>query len=121
MTKSTRTEHDSFGPIEVPADAYFGAQTERSVLNFPLGPREQMPLEIVHSLGLLTPAAAQVIARSSGLDPKLAEAIQQAAAEVARGDLDNQFPLVIWQTGSRTPPKKKHEQGGGAGGEDILM
>ena len=96
MTKSTRTEHDSFGPIEVPADAYFGAQTERSVLNFPFGPREQMPLEIVHALGFIKQAAARVNARIAGLDPKLAEVIQQAAAEVARGDLDNQFPLVIW-------------------------
>jgi len=102
MAKSTRTEHDSFGPIEVPADAYFGAQTERSVLNFPFGPREQMPLEIVHALGFIKQAAARVNARIAGLDPKLAEVIQQAAAEVARGDLDNQFPLVIWQTGSGT-------------------
>jgi len=99
---TTRTEHDSFGPIEVPADAYYGAQTERSLLNFPFGPREQMPLEIVHALGFVKQAAARVNARIAGLDPKLAEVIQQAAAEVARGDLDNQFPLVIWQTGSGT-------------------
>ena len=97
-----RTEHDSFGPIEVPADAYYGAQTERSLLNFPFGPREQMPLEIIHALGFVKQAAARVNARIAGLDPKLAEVIQQAAAEVARGDLDNQFPLVIWQTGSGT-------------------
>ncbi|MDL2340863.1 MAG: class II fumarate hydratase [Pseudomonadota bacterium] len=99
---TTRTEHDSFGPIEVPADAYYGAQTERSLLNFPFGPREQMPLEIIHALGFVKQAAARVNARIAGLDPKLAEVIQQAAAEVARGDLDNQFPLVIWQTGSGT-------------------
>ncbi len=99
---STRTEHDSFGPIEVPADAYWGAQTERSVLNFPFGPAEQMPLEIVHALGFVKQAAARVNARIAGLDPKFAEVIQQAAGEVARGDLDNQFPLVIWQTGSGT-------------------
>ncbi|MEO7563734.1 MAG: class II fumarate hydratase [Sphingomicrobium sp.] len=98
----TRTEQDSFGPIEVPADAYYGAQTERSVLNFPFGPSEQMPLEIVHALGFVKQAAARVNARIAGLDPKLAELIQQAAGEVARGDLDNQFPLVIWQTGSGT-------------------
>jgi fumarate hydratase class II len=99
---STRTETDSFGPIEVPADAYWGAQTERSIENFPFGPKEQMPLEMVHALGFIKQAAARVNARIGGLDPKIAEVIQQAAAEVARGDLDNQFPLVIWQTGSGT-------------------
>ena len=98
----TRTETDSFGPIQVPADAYWGAQTERSIENFPFGPREQMPPEIVHALGFIKQAAARVNARLAGLDPKIAEVIQQAAAEVARGDLDNQFPLVIWQTGSGT-------------------
>src|SRR6476660_6197299 len=99
---ATRTETDSFGPIQVPADAYWGAQTERSIENFPFGQREQMPLEIVHALGFIKQAAARVNARIGGLDPKLAEVIQQAAAEVARGDLDSQFPLVVWQTGSGT-------------------
>ncbi|MEO7276994.1 MAG: class II fumarate hydratase [Sphingomicrobium sp.] len=99
---STRTETDSFGPIEVPDDAYWGAQTERSMGNFPFGPSEQMPLEIVHALGFVKQAAARVNARIGGLDPKIAEVVEQAAAEVARGDLDNQFPLVIWQTGSGT-------------------
>src|SRR6266550_3489475 len=94
-------ESDSFGPIEVPADAYWGAQTERSIENFPFGPREQLPPEIVHALGFIKQAAARVNATLAGLDPKLAEVIQQAA-EVARGDLDSQFPLVIWQTGSGT-------------------
>src|SRR5213596_920631 len=98
----TRTETDSFGPIKVPADAYWGAQTERSIENFPFGAQEQMPLEIVHALGFVKQAAARVNARIAGLDPKLAEVIQQAAGEVARGDLDSQFPLVIWQTGSGT-------------------
>src|ERR671926_174676 len=98
----TRTESDSFGPIDVPADSYWGAQTERSIENFPFGPREQMPVEIVHALGFIKQAAARVNARSGGLDPEIAEHIQQAAAEVARGDLDSQFPLVIWQTGSGT-------------------
>src|SRR4051795_4204891 len=102
MPSSTRTESDSFGPIEVPADAYWGAQTERSIGNFPFGPRERMPTEIVHALGFIKQAAARVNARIGGLDPDLAEVIQQAAAEVARGDLDSQFPLVIWQTGSGT-------------------
>ena len=102
MPIATRTESDSLGSIEVPADAYWGAQTERSIENFPFGPSEQMPLEIVHALGLIKQAAARVNARIGGLDPKIAEVIQQAASEVARGDLDSQFPLVIWQTGSGT-------------------
>src|SRR3954453_16758434 len=102
MPSSTRTESDRFGPIEVPADAYWGAQTERSIGNFPFGPREKMPIEIVNALALIKQAAARVNARIGGLDPKIAEVIQQAAGEVARGDLDNQFPLVIWQTGSGT-------------------
>jgi fumarate hydratase class II len=99
---ATRSESDSFGPIDVPADSYWGAQTERSIGNFPFGPREQMPLEIVHALGYVKQAAARVNARIGGLDPQIAEAIQQAAGEVARGDLDSQFPLVMWQTGSGT-------------------
>src|SRR3954464_7357364 len=102
MPTDSRTETDSFGPIDVPVDAYWGAQTERSIGNFPFGPREQMPVEIVHALGFIKQAAARVNARLAGLDPKIAEVIQQAAGEVARGDLDNQFPLVIWQTGSGT-------------------
>jgi fumarate hydratase, class II len=99
---ATRTETDSFGPIEVPADSYWGAQTQRSIENFPFGLREQMPAEIVHALGFVKQAAARVNAREGELDPELAEAIQQAAAEVAKGDHDDQFPLVIWQTGSGT-------------------
>jgi fumarate hydratase class II len=102
MPNDTRTESDSFGPIEVPGDAYWGAQTERSIENFPFGPKEQMPTEIVHALGFIKQAAARVNARIGELDPKIAEVIQQAAGEVARGDLDSQFPLVIWQTGSGT-------------------
>ena len=95
-------ESDSFGPIAVPDDCYWGAQTERSIANFPFGPREAMPVEIVHALGFVKQASARVNARSGALDPAVAEAIQQAAGEVARGDLDGQFPLVIWQTGSGT-------------------
>ena len=98
----TRSETDSFGAINVPADAYWGAQTERSIGNFPFAVRERMPVEIVHALGFVKQAAARVNARIGGLEPQLAEAISQAAAEVARGDLDSQFPLVIWQTGSGT-------------------
>jgi fumarate hydratase class II len=102
MASHTRTESDSFGPIEVPGDSYWGAQTERSIANFPFGERERMPAEIVHALGYVKQAAARVNARLGGLDAEIAEAIQQAAGEVARGDLDGQFPLVIWQTGSGT-------------------
>jgi fumarate hydratase class II len=102
MMSSRRTESDSFGPIEVPADAYWGAQTQRSIENFPFGPREQMPAEIVHALGFVKQAAARVNARGGALDAGLAEAIQQAAGEVAVGMHDDQFPLVIWQTGSGT-------------------
>jgi fumarate hydratase class II len=102
MVTPTRTETDSFGPIEVPADSYWGAQTQRSIENFPFGRREKMPSEIVHALGFIKQAAARVNARMGLLDAEIAEAIQQAAGEVARGDLDSQFPLVIWQTGSGT-------------------
>ncbi|MDB5697938.1 MAG: fumC, partial [Alphaproteobacteria bacterium] len=99
---TTRTETDSFGPIEVPGDAYWGAQTQRSIDNFPFGQREQMPVEIVHALGFVKQAAARVNARLGDIDAEIAEAIQQAAGEVAAGGHDDQFPLVIWQTGSGT-------------------
>src|SRR5688572_14380754 len=102
MSTHTRTETDSVGPIEVPGDSYWGAQTERSIGNFPFGAREQMPIEIVRALGYVKQAAARVNARAGLLDADVAEAIQQAAGEVARGDLDGQLPLVIWQTGSGT-------------------
>jgi len=102
MSSNTRTETDSFGPIEVPGDSYWGAQTQRSIDNFPFGMREAMPVEIVHALGFVKQAAARVNARIGGLDAELAEAVQQAAGEVAAGGLDDQFPLVIWQTGSGT-------------------
>jgi len=97
----TRTETDSFGPIEVPADAYWGAQTQRSIENFPFGAGERMPIGIVHGLALVKQAAARVN-RRHGLDPRLAEAIEAAAAAIVVGDHDDQFPLVIWQTGSGT-------------------
>ncbi|ABQ69071.1 fumarase [Rhizorhabdus wittichii RW1] len=101
MPTDTRTETDSFGPIEVPATAYWGAQTQRSIENFPFGPEERMPIGIVHALALVKQAAARVN-RRHGLDPRLADAIEAAAAEVIEGRLDDQFPLVIWQTGSGT-------------------
>ncbi|HWI87477.1 MAG TPA: class II fumarate hydratase [Sphingomonas sp.] len=98
---TTRTETDSFGPIEVPADAYWGAQTQRSIGNFPFGAHERMPIGIIHALAIVKQAAARVN-REHGLEPGIADAIEQAAAAVVSGRHDDQFPLVIWQTGSGT-------------------
>ncbi|WP_313535855.1 class II fumarate hydratase [Sphingomonas sp.] len=97
----TRTETDSIGAIDVPADAYWGAQTQRSIQNFPFGPEERMPIGIVHAQAIVKQAAARVNVKH-GLDPKIAEVIDQVAQEVIDGKLDDQFPLVIWQTGSGT-------------------
>ena len=97
----TRTEADSIGAIQVPADAYWGAQMQRSIENFPFGERERMPIAIVHALALVKQAAARVN-RGHGLAADKADAIEAAAAEVVAGKLDDQFPLVIWQTGSGT-------------------
>lgn len=98
---NTRTESDSIGTIAVPEDAYWGAQTQRSIENFPFGAGERMPIGIVHALALVKQAAARVN-RAHGLEASLADAIEQAAAEVVAGRHDDQFPLVIWQTGSGT-------------------
>ena len=97
----TRTETDSLGAVHVPASAYWGAQTQRSIENFPFGERERMPIAIVHALAIVKQAAARVN-RQHGLPAELADAIEAAAAEVAAGKHDDQFPLVIWQTGSGT-------------------
>ncbi|WP_137752025.1 class II fumarate hydratase [Sphingopyxis sp. L1A2A] len=97
----TRTETDSIGAIEVPADAYWGAQTERSRHNFAFPAHERMPLPIVHGLARIKAAAARVN-RAHGLDAGLADAIAAAADAVAAGQYDDQFPLAIWQTGSGT-------------------
>lgn len=97
---TSRTETDSFGPVEVPADAYWGAQTQRSIGNFPIG-HDHMPLSLIHALGRIKQAVARVN-RAHGLEPQLADAIETAAAEVAAGQHDDQFPLVVWQTGSGT-------------------
>ena len=96
-----RTETDSFGPIDVPADSYWGAQTQRSIGNFPFGERERMPIGLIHALAIVKQAAARVN-RQHGLGGDIADAIEAAAAEVIAGKLDDQFPLVIWQTGSGT-------------------
>jgi len=98
---NTRTETDSLGPVEVPADRYWGAQTERSRRNFPIG-TERMNPRLVHALGLIKGIAARVHAELGLLDPEVAEAIAAAAREVADGTLDDHFPLVVWQTGSGT-------------------
>jgi fumarate hydratase class II len=97
----TRMETDTFGPIEVPADRLWGAQTQRSLQNFRIG-GERIPLPVVHALGTIKGAAARVNARLGLLDGKLADAIAAAADEVAGGKLDDHFPLVVWQTGSGT-------------------
>lgn len=97
----TRTETDSLGPIEVPANRYWGAQTQRSLGNFKIG-RERMPLPLIRALGIVKQAAAQANVKLGKLDPALGEAIVNAAREVATGSLDDQFPLVVWQTGSGT-------------------
>ncbi len=96
----SRIETDSFGPLEVADEVYWGAQTQRSIGNFPIG-HDKMPLALIHALGRIKQAAARVN-RNHGLDAKLADAIETAAAEVAAGNWDNQFPLVVWQTGSGT-------------------
>src|SRR6476620_7490894 len=100
MTK-TRIETDTFGPIEVAADRYWGAQTQRSLQNFRIG-EERMPLPLIHALGLVKRAAAEVNQSLGILDRKRGRAIVQAAQEVIDGKLDDHFPLVVWQTGSGT-------------------
>ena len=96
-----RRESDSIGEIEVPAAAYWGAQTQRSIENFPFAASERMPLPIVRALARVKLAASRAN-RADGLEAGLADAIEAAAAEVIEGKLDDQFPLVIWQTGSGT-------------------
>jgi fumarate hydratase class II len=97
----TRTETDTFGPIEVPADRYWGAQAQRSLGNFKIG-WEKQPLPIVRALGIVKRAAAETNMDLGHLDPKIGAAIVQAATEVLEGKLNDHFPLVVWQTGSGT-------------------
>ncbi|KAG8063433.1 hypothetical protein GUJ93_ZPchr0003g18680 [Zizania palustris] len=97
-----REERDTFGPIQVPNDKLWGAQTQRSLQNFDIGgERERMPVPIIRAFGVLKKCAAKVN-MEYGLDPTIGKAIIQAAQEVAEGQLDDHFPLVIWQTGSGT-------------------
>lgn len=97
----TRTETDSLGAIEVPSDAYWGAQTQRSKENFAIG-QQQMPLAVVHALAQIKKAAARVNASLGELPADIALLIEQAADDVIAGTLDEHFPLVVWQTGSGT-------------------
>jgi fumarate hydratase class II len=100
-TKATRIETDSFGPIEVAADRYWGAQTERSRQNFRIG-NDRMPMPIIRALATVKLAAAQTNRELGLLDRRRADAIARAAREVIDGKLDDHFPLVVWQTGSGT-------------------
>ncbi|MDF2233052.1 class II fumarate hydratase [Albimonas sp. CAU 1670] len=98
---ATRTETDSFGPLEVPADRYWGAQTQRSLMNFPIG-WEKQPVAVVRALGVIKCAAAKTNMALGVLDETLGKAMVEAANEVIEGKLDDHFPLVVWQTGSGT-------------------
>jgi fumarate hydratase class II len=100
-TAKTRTETDTFGPIEVASDRYWGAQTERSLANFKIG-LERQPAPIIRALGIIKRAAAEVNMALGKLDPRIGQAIIAAAQEVIEGKLDAHFPLVVWQTGSGT-------------------
>jgi fumarate hydratase class II len=97
----TRTESDTFGPIEVAADRYWGAQSQRSIANFKIG-WEKQPKAVVRALGIVKRAAAEANMDLGRLDRKLGETIVKAAQEVIEGKLDDHFPLVVWQTGSGT-------------------
>ena len=98
---TTRTERDTLGEVEVPGNRYWGAQTGRSLANFPIG-SERMPREIIHALGTLKLAAARTNERLGLLTEEQADLIVRAASEVSDGVLDDHFPLVVWQTGSGT-------------------
>lgn len=101
MTLEYRIEHDTLGEVKVPADKYWGAQTERSRQNFPIG-QEKMPLEIIHAFAITKKAAAKVNRDLGLLDAKKAEAIIYAADQILANQLNDHFPLVVWQTGSGT-------------------
>ncbi len=98
---TTRTETDSFGPLEVPADKYWGAQTQRSLGNFKIG-TETMPAALVRALGIIKKAAAATNVEQGLIEARIGHAIAEAADKVIAGELDDNFPLVVWQTGSGT-------------------
>src|SRR5579871_1587714 len=97
----TRIETDTMGPVEVPSDRYWGAQTERSRQNFRIG-AEAMPMPLIRALALIKHAAAEVNCELGLLDERRRDAIVAAADEIVAGRLDGHFPLVVWQTGSGT-------------------
>ncbi|WP_372836035.1 class II fumarate hydratase [Puniceibacterium confluentis] len=101
QTSATRTETDSFGPLEVPGDKYWGAQTQRSIMNFPIG-WERQPVTIIRALGVIKKACATVNMVQGDMQPEVGNAITAAAQEVIEGKFDDNFPLVVWQTGSGT-------------------
>ena len=96
-----RIESDSFGDLKVPKDKYWGAQTQRSIINFPIG-WEKQPISIIKSLGFIKAACAKINIKQNKIDPTIGEAIIKASLEVADGKFNDHFPLVIWQTGSGT-------------------
>ena len=96
-----RTETDSFGPLDVPADKYYGAQSARSLINFDIG-TETMPVPLVRALGIVKRSAARANMGLDNLEERLGKAIEAAASEVAEGKLNDHFPLAVWQTGSGT-------------------
>ncbi|HEZ3745687.1 TPA: class II fumarate hydratase, partial [Neisseria meningitidis] len=98
---STRTEHDTMGNVEVPSEAYWGAQTQRSRNNFKIG-GETLPQPLIYALALVKKAAAATNVSLGRIKPEQADLITQAADDVLNGRLDGQFPLVVWQTGSGT-------------------
>ena len=101
MVAATRVETDSMGPIEVPADALWGAQTQRSLQNFAIS-SDRIPVELIHALATIKQAAAITNARLGVLDPMRCDRIVEAAAAIAKGQHDDHFPLKVWQTGSGT-------------------
>ena len=122
-------EKDTFGPIEVPEEALWGAQTQRSLQNFAIS-SEHMPTALLRALALVKKAAALVNVELKTLEPKLADAIVRAADEVIAGKHDREFPLVVWQTGSGTQSNmnmnevvanRASELLGGARGEERLV
>src|SRR3546814_1859129 len=107
MTSKTRIESDTMGQVEVPADRYWGAQTQRSIENFPIG-SDRMPIQLIRAFGIQKQAAARANVALGQLDDKIGTAIAEAAQEVIDGKFDDHFPLVVWQTGSGTQRSEEH-------------